>query len=371
MRLLELHIADFRNLAQVALRPSAHASIAVGPNGQGKTNLLEAIYFLATLKPLRTSRRAELIRFGQGRCSVAGRFELAGAQRTIRVEVSPEEREVFVDDKRTSSLDEYFGGVSVVAFTPGDLRVVKEGPEERRLFLDRAVFNRFPAYLKESRAYARALKARNQLLREAVSLDYAEAYEEALAQAGARLYVRRRALVSEVAPRATAAFEAIGRTAQAASFGYAPARLEVDFVSADEPALASALKDRLVARRRRDVERGYTSVGPHADEVGISLGDRSARAYASQGQQRALVLAWKMAEIENLRVALGYLPLLLLDDVSSELDPTRNAYLMEALARLGAQAFLTTTDERLVAGAAQTDAAWYDVDAGQVRPRTA
>jgi len=371
VRLLALQLQDFRNLAQVSLEPSAHATIAVGQNGQGKTNLLEALYFLATLKPLRAGRLSELVRWGTPSTRVAGRFLLKGAEREIAVEVGGGTRQAFVDGKKAPSLEEYFGGVSVVAFTPDDLEVVKGGPDSRRGFLDRAVFNRFPAYLRESREYARALKNRNRLLREGQAVDaaYLEAYDETLARAGARIYSRRRALMAELAPRAQATFGAIGRTVDPATYGYHPAHLGGDFATADEAALAQALRESLAARLRRDLDRGFTSVGPHADDVTVTLGGRSARAYASQGQQRALVLGWKIAEIENLAACLGFLPLLLLDDVSSELDPERNAYLMDYLARSGAQVFLSTTDGSLVRGAAAEDTLWLAVSSGQVAPR--
>ena len=254
----------------------------------------------------------------------------------------------------------------MVAFTPDDLAVVKGGPEERRQFVDRAVFNRFPAFLRESRSYARALKARNRLLKEGAAAPYLQAYDEALAQAGARVWVRRRALVGEVAPRAAAAFAAIGRAAGEARFFYQPAHLTCDFASAEEPALGRALEEALALRLARDRERGFTSVGPHADDLGVTLGERPARSFGSQGQQRALVLGWKIAEIENLEAGLGFLPLLLLDDVSSELDPERNAYLMGYLAASGAQVFLTTTDRALVARAAGPLTRWIQVRAGAV-----
>lgn len=364
MKLLSLTVRDFRNLAQVELRPSARATIALGANGQGKTNLLEAMYFLATLKPLRTSRRTELIRFGATSARVSGRFLLSGAEREISVEVDRASRQSFVDGKRASSLEEYFGGVSVVAFSPDDLAVVKGGPDERRALVDRAVFNRFPAYLAESRAYARALKGRNQLLRDGAEAAYLEAYDEALSRTGARLWVRRRTLVGELAPRAERAFAAIGRTPEPARFRYAPAHLSLDFAAASEADLAAALRLELGARLERDRDRGFTSVGPHADDLDVRLGDRLAKSFASQGQQRALVLSWKIAEIENLEAALGYLPLLLLDDVSSELDPERNGFLMAYLSESGAQVFLTTTDRHLVEAAAGPDTAWYQVRAG-------
>ncbi|HET9598301.1 MAG TPA: DNA replication and repair protein RecF, partial [Anaeromyxobacteraceae bacterium] len=135
----------------------------------------------------------------------------------------------------------------------------------------------------------------------------------------------------------------------------------------DEAQIAARLEALLGARAPRDRERGFTSVGPHMDDLALALDERGARSYGSQGQQRALVLALKIAEIENLRAALGRPPLLLLDDVSSELDPTKNRYLLEYLARLPGQAFLTTTDRRLLAPAAGPDTAFYAVSSGVVQ----
>ncbi len=368
LRLLSLHLRDFRNLADVTVSPSSHATVAVGQNGQGKTNLLEAIYFLATLKPLRAGKLAELVRFGAEQARVTGRFLLKGAEREISVEVTRALRQAYVDGKRAPSLEAYFGGVSVVAFTPDDLAVVKGGPDGRRSFLDRAVFNRFPAFLKESRDYGRALKSRNRLLKERAPASYLGAYDEALSRLGARIWLRRRQLMGELSERAQTAFAAIGRTVDPAHYAYAPSYLELDFATAAEETLQAALGDKLIARLPRDSERGFTSVGPHADDLELALGDRAARTYASQGQQRALVLAWKIAEIENLHATLGFMPLLLLDDVSSELDPERNAYLMQYLARSGAQVVLTTTDATLVQAAASGDALWYTVSQGTLTP---
>jgi DNA replication and repair protein RecF len=366
--LLALAIADFRNLEGLELRPSAHATIVVGQNGQGKTNLLEATYFLTTLKPLRAAKLSQLIRFGAASARISGRFELGGAEREISVTVSDGARQAFVDGKRAANLEDYFGGVSVVAFTPDDLAVVKGGPEGRRVFLDRAVFNRFPAFLQESRIYSRALKSRNRLLREGADLSYVEVYDETLARFGARIWLRRRELLKELAARAAAAFGEIARSPASARYSYALSHLEVDFATADEPALDAALRAALRARAPRDAERGFTSVGPHADDLEVRVGEHSAKSYASQGQQRALVLAWKIAEIENLYQALGFIPMLLLDDVSSELDPERNAYLMSYLSKSGAQVFLTTTSASLVANAAGPDTLWCEMKSGALRP---
>jgi DNA replication and repair protein RecF len=359
-----LQAVDFRNLEQVSLHPSPHATVVVGSNGQGKTNLLEAVYFLCTLRPLRANRLSELVRFGTSRAEVVGAFTLAGARREISVEVASGLRQAFVDGKKAGRLEDYFGGVSVVAFTPDDLAVVKGAPELRRAFLDRAVFNRFPAFLREHRAYQRALKSRNRLLKERAPADYVSAYDEALARTGARVLTRRRSLLEEMAPRAVAAVRAIAQLPEV-EIGYSAVHLGALGQQSEEE-LESALRQAVVDRLARDRDRGFTSVGPHADDLALTLGGRSARAYASQGQGRALVLGWKIAEIDNVRAAFGRPPLLLLDDVSSELDPERNAFLMHTLAASGAQALLTTTDPALVARAAGPDTCWLRVEAGQV-----
>ncbi len=372
VKLLSLAYERFRNLRSVSLTPSPHATIAVGENGQGKTNLLEGLYFLATLKPLRASKLSELVQFDEPSARVTGRFLLAGAEREISVEVQPGGRTAYVDGKKAASLEAYFGGVSVVAFTPDDLAVVKGGPDGRRAFLDRSVFNRFPAYLSESREYARALKSRNRLLKDDAPASHLKAWDATLAKVGARLWVRRRAVLGELGARAAAAFQRIGRVEVGASFSYGPSNLPgVDFAAADEARLEEALASGLDARLVRDMERGFTSVGPHADDLEIALGTHAARQFASQGQSRALVLAWKVAEIENLKATNGFLPLLLLDDVSSELDPERNAFLMGYLAESGAQTFLTTTDAGLVRRAAGPDTVWYRVKGGQVEREAA
>ena len=370
MRLLSARYRSFRNLRDVTLVPSARATVAVGANGQGKTNLLEGLYYLATLKPLRASKLSELVQFGQNIARVEGTFLIGGAERCISVEVQGKQRIAAVDGKRAASLAAYFGGVSVVAFTPDDLSVVKGGPDGRRAFLDRAVFNRFPAYLDESREYARALKSRNRLLKERAGRAHLSVWDASLARLGARVYTRRRAVLMELAPRARKAFERIGRLEVPAKFDYRPDDVgPVDFETASEEALEVALAQSLEALQPRDWERGFTSCGPHTDDLVISLGEHSARLFASQGQSRALVLAWKVAEIENLKEANGFLPLLLLDDVSSELDPERNAFLMGYLAESQAQTLLTTTDAALVEAAAGPGTVWYRVKNGEVERR--
>jgi DNA replication and repair protein RecF len=339
---------------------SPHTTVLAGANGQGKTNFLEACYLLCTLRPLRAQRLSQLVRFGAAQATVSGGFELPGGIRQVDVAVADGHRSARVDGKPVRDPDELFGGLAVVAFTPDDLDLVKGAPEGRRRLLDRAVQNRHPAHLADARDYLRALRSRNQLLRQGAAPALHEAFEEPLAQLGARLRLRREQLLEELRGHAVRAFAEVARGEEPLHLAYQAAGRDSDGLGPEtslrgEGELAKRLLAALRRRLPRDRERGYTSVGPHADDLALSLGERPARLFASQGQARAVVLAFKIGEIENLRRLQGQAPLLLLDDVSSELDPQRNAYLMRYLGELQGQVVLTTTDPRLVAGAAGSD----------------
>jgi DNA replication and repair protein RecF len=345
---------------------SPRTTVLAGQNGQGKTNFLEACYLLTTLRPLRAQKIAELIRFGEDAAQVRGRFQLAGGVREVEISLRDGHRSARVDGKPVRDPDELFGGLAVVAFTPDDLSLVKGGPDGRRKLLDRAVQNRHPVQLSDARLYLRALKSRNELLRQGAGEDLLQSFDPQLARLGAKIRGRREELLEEIRPHAARAFAEVARGEAALKLVYQAAGrdssgLGPEASRAGPDGLEEKLAQALRARLPRDRERGYTSVGPHADDLAIAIGTHAARVYASQGQSRALVLAFKIGEIENLRAAQGRAPLLLLDDVSSELDPERNAFLLRYLAGLRGQVLLTTTDAALVAAAAQpADAAEED-----------
>jgi DNA replication and repair protein RecF len=323
-----------------------------GPNAQGKTNFLEAIYYIGTLRSFRAGHAVELIRFGAPRAELEAAVERQELARELRVVVEPRRRVAEVDGKAVRSAAEYCGSLNAVVFAPEDLGLPKGSPAARRRFLDRAVFEARPAYLTEAQAFQRLLKHRNALLRRAaagapVAPELLEAYDERLAAAAAVVVVRRRELLVALAERFASAFASIARMGIAARLRYVAAP-EVD-AAPDEPAVATALAGLLAARRDRDLRRGYTSAGPQADDVEIELDGRPARLHASQGQLRALVLALKCSEILHVKEKTNDPPVLLLDDVSSELDPERNAYLFELVGRIGCQTVITTTDRRHLA----------------------
>lgn len=334
LRALQLHA--FRNLAPLTLEPSPRFNVLSGDNGQGKTNLLEAIYLVGTLRSFRTQHARELVAFGQDVAFVKARVERRGLERVYEVEIAAGRRHAKLDGKTPRSLGEYFGDVNVVLFAPEDLRVPRGSPAGRRRFLDRSVFNRHAGFLADAQKYARVLRSRNALLRgpERPGEALLSVYDEQLAALGARVEARRREYLTELLPRFAETYETITQTGMAASLLYHGGE--------------APLADALVASRARDLARRTTSVGPHVHDVEFLLDGQPARAFASQGQLRALVLAWKTAEMGLLGVALGDFPVLLLDDVSSELDPSRTRFLFEFLARIDCQCFVTTTHPRHV-----------------------
>jgi DNA replication and repair protein RecF len=301
---------------------------------------------------------------------VRGVFSVDAGERDIEVSIRDGARSARLDGKAVRDPDELFGGIAVVAFTPDDLWLVKGSPDGRRRLLDRAVQNQMPAHLADAREYLRALKARNQLLRTGATAELRDAFDVPLARLGARIRLRRERLLDALRGRAARAFAEITREDAPLSLVYHAAGRESDGLGPDsalhgETDLEARLLGAFARRLPRDRERGYTSVGPHADDIAVSLGDQPARAFASQGQARAAILAFKIAEIDHLRAAQGRTPLLLLDDVSSELDPERNAFLMGYLSSLGGQCVLTTTDPTLVSRAA-AQAVFHEVSKGRI-----
>lgn len=331
-----------RNLRPLQLEPRERFNVFSGDNGQGKTNLLEAIFVVASLRSFRTARLADVIAFGAERATLGARVLKNDLVRVYEVEMAPGARKVALDGKAVRPLARYFGGFNVVVFTPEDLALPRATPADRRRFLDRSVFNLRPDYLGIAQDYERVLKTRNAVLRQAGegaidrrrAEDLLEVYDQQLASLGAQVIAARRGFLDLLCGELTAAFAAITRTERTASGRYV-----VRAGAATEDEIAAALR----AARAKDLATQATQVGPHRDDLAFELDERDAGAYASQGQLRAIMLAWKTAEMAVLARAQGDSPILLLDDVSSELDPQRNEFLFEHLADLAGQCFITTT----------------------------
>jgi DNA replication and repair protein RecF len=358
-----LRAEGVRNLAPLELAPSERFNVFVGDNGQGKTNLLEAIYVVAALRSFRTARLAEVIAFGATQARIAARVMKHELERVYEVDVAAGSRKVRLDGKAARPLARYFGGFNVVVFTPEDLALPRGSPGERRRFLDRAVFNLRGDYLAIAQDYEKVLKQRNSVLRMASEGSMAPArldtmlavYDAQLAEHGIALANARAHFVDELRDELASAFVAIGRSEHRAGARYVS---RTAGTTPDE--FVTALRD----GRQKELATSATQHGPHRDDLAFELDGRDAGSFASQGQLRAIMLAWKTAELALLTRVLGDQPILLLDDVSSELDPSRNAYLFEHLAMLAGQCFITTTHEHHVLLA--RDRADYRIRNGQI-----
>jgi DNA replication and repair protein RecF len=306
--------------------------LVTGPNGVGKTNLLEALHVGSQGFSPRTRAEARLVRFGQSaaRVTLTGREGGAG----IRTEVTVEPRErkrVVVDGAPLGSAEELRARLSALAFLPERLAVVKGGPLVRRSYFDRMLGRIFPARANLPADYGRALAQRNEALRRAragaSSREAVEPWTERVVELGTALDLARAELVAQLAPGFAAAATLLGLPGGAVRYE-------------SRPLTAGALEERL----ERDVERGLTGVGPHLRDVGLTAGDRDLRNYGSQGEQRSAVLALVLAETGLLAERRGAPPLLLLDDVLSELDESRRRALLESLPA-GGQTVVTATSD--------------------------
>lgn len=353
MRVLALEAHGIRNLEPLLLEPAPRFNVFHGDNGQGKTNLLEAIYVIAALRSFRTSRLADLLRFGAEEARLRARVDRAGLERVYEVHIEPRSRKVRLDGKAPRPLARYFGAFNVVLFAPEDLQLPRGAPAERRRFLDRAVFNRRGEYMPLAQDYDKVLKNRNALLREVsegkrsavAASDLLAVYDQQLAALAARVAGARLAYIDELRARFQGAFDAISRSNIPVDLVYRTQPEVLQAAPAERTAVYAAL---IAASRAADLARGASNVGPHRDDLGFVFDGHDAGGFASQGQLRALVLAWKTAEMDLLAAVHGEDPILLLDDVSSELDPHRNEYLFEFLGRRKNQCFITTTHPSFV-----------------------
>jgi DNA replication and repair protein RecF len=358
LRAERLVVRGFRNLAELDLTPGPRFNVLFGDNGQGKSNLLEAIYYLGALQSFRGAPRADLVAHGAERALLAARFITEPHPIKAQVRLSRHEgRTLALDDKRPRSTGAWLGALPMVLFHPGDVSLAGGAPELRRAFLDRILEQMDATYTSAARTYEKALRSRNRLLKvPGADKRSITAYDDILASAGSVIGQSRARLIDELKPRVEDAFREIAGEALPLEVAYRP-RVEPT-VEAIRAALANALP--------KDLARGFTADGPHGDDLALTVRARGARHHASQGQHRMMVLAMKVAELDVLARRIGRVPVLLLDDVSSELDPTRNRRLFAVLDRLGGQVFLTTTQRELIrVEGTRLD---YRVEGGRVEP---
>jgi DNA replication and repair protein RecF len=343
MYVRQLELVDFRSYPHVTVDLEPGPAVFVGPNGVGKTNLIEALGYLATLSSHRVATDAPLVRVGAQRAVMRSTIVHSGRELLVELQIEPgKANRARLGRAPATRPRDILGALKLVLFAPEDLALVRGDPDGRRRFLDDLLVARQPRFAAVRADYERVLKQRNALLRTAYlarkvrgadgDLSTLDVWDAHLAEHGAKLWAARLDLTAALAPFVARAYEAVAA-------GGGEARLEYvsKTVAGDDPekALAAALRE----SRPSEVERGVTLVGPHRDDLSLLLGDLPAKGYASHGESWSFALALRLAAYESLR-ADGAEPVLVLDDVFAELDVGRR----ERLAALvsGAEQVLVT-----------------------------
>jgi DNA replication and repair protein RecF len=334
-----VQVRSFRNLPRIDVDLGERFNVVAGDNGQGKTNLLEAIYVLGTSKSFRTSKMTDVVSFGGELASVRGRIVEGGESRTQSVGIRAGARLVKIDEKRPATLAAYAVRTPMVVFHPGEIALSMGASSERRRLLDRTALYLAPAAMDELDRYTKALRARQRALetRGPSATDLRE-WETLCVRHGLALMDYRSRAADLLAERAASAFARIAAPDLVLDVAYAPGA----------PRDESSFGEELERRRGIDLRRGSAGIGPHRDDLALAISGHPVRGVASQGQHRAVTLALKSGEIDVIGSARGVRPVLLLDDVSSELDRERTAALFSFLRDQEGQVILTTTRPELI-----------------------
>ncbi|MFF0535541.1 DNA replication/repair protein RecF [Streptomyces coelicoflavus] len=339
MHVTHLSLADFRSYARVEVPLDPGVTAFVGPNGQGKTNLVEAVGYLATLGSHRVSSDAPLVRMGAERAVIRAQVRQGERQQLIELELNPgKANRARINRSSQVRPRDVLGIVRTVLFAPEDLALVKGDPGERRRFLDELITARSPRMAGVRSDYDRVLKQRNTLLKSAalarrhggrtMDLSTLDVWDQHLARAGAELLAQRLDLIAAVQPLADKAYEQLAPGGGAVALEYKPSAPGEAHTRED---LYEQLMAALAEARKQEIERGVTLVGPHRDDLLLKLGSLPAKGYASHGESWSYALALRLASFDLLR-AEGNEPVLVLDDVFAELDARRRERLAELVA---------------------------------------
>ena len=345
MKISRLHLEQFRNIESLSVFPCETVNIIYGDNAQGKTNLLEAIWLLSGAKSFRGAKDADLIRFGESRALIESDFFCAGRQQTSKIQLEGK-KTAWLNDIRQDSITAFAGIFTTVVFSPSHLGLVKDGPAGRRKFLDTSICQITPRYIGMIGQYQRILLQRNTLLKDisyaSALLDTLDIWDEKLSALGGVIIRMRMEYTRRLQKEAEDIYKGISMERESFSLDYRPFELPVQ-EGQTQREISSLLLEKMMQNRSEDLRSGSTGIGPHRADLEISINGRSVRSFGSQGQQIRSVLALKLAESRCIGDILGERPVILLDDVMSELDQNRREYLLNHLT--GSQIFITCCDK--------------------------
>ncbi len=373
MQVTSLKLDHFRNYETLAIKPGPGLNIFVGLNAQGKSNLLESLYLLATSKSSRAGKDTELIKFGTAQTCVSADI-LRAKNSDIEIELTlslTEKKAARINGVKHTRLAEVIGQLNAVLFDSGDLEIIRGEPSIRRRFLDLEISQTSPRYVLALGAYRKTLEQRNRLLRDlrdghapASARQSLPAWNESLSQHGARLIERRRLFLDRLAQLASETHRVLSDKRDTLEVSYLPSFALGELVEAD--AIQARFLEELASVAGEEAARGTTVRGPQRDDIAFLVNGQDCRLFGSQGQQRTVALSLKLAERRLIEELVGEPPLLLLDDVLSDLDDGRRSLLFDLTAAAGSQTFLSCTNLRAFSPGVLERATVYTVTAGEV-----
>ncbi len=336
MKVLTLKCKNFRNLSEVEFTPCDETNVICGENAQGKTNLLEAIWLFTGAKSFRTNKDADFLKFDSQKAVLNLNFLSEGIENESEITITDKRRVKFNQNKLSSAAG-MAGKFNAVIFSPVDLSLVADGPSVRRRFLDTAIGQIYPSYITLLKNYLRAIAQRNKVIKEyrfdatlSIMLDV---FEEEIAENGKKITEFRQKYIENLNQFLPKVYDGISAGRE---------ELTTKYLFSFSGDFKEALKN----SRKEDMFTGTTSIGPHRDDIDFKINGISARKFGSQGQKRSVALAVKLAEAEVIKNNTGECPIILLDDVMSELDATRQNYILNHIK--GMQSFITCCDDQSV-----------------------
>lgn len=368
MHIESLALASYRNYDRVSLEFQNKVNVIIGENAQGKTNLMESIYVLAMAKSHRTSNDKELIQWDQDYAKIEGRIIKRNGPVPIQLVISKKGKKGKVNHIEQQKLSRYIGAFNTIMFAPEDLNLVKGSPQVRRRFLDMEIGQVSPVYLHDLSRYQKILVQRNHMLkllqtRKETDQTMLEILTEQLADTAAKVVAKRLAFVVQLEKWAKPIHLGISRGLEELSLAY---QTSLDVSDApDLSKMVTRYQEIFSGLKKREIDRGITLAGPHRDDLLFYVNGRDVQTYGSQGQQRTTALSLKLAEIDLIEEEIGEFPILLLDDVLSELDGYRQSHLLNTI-QGRVQTFVTTTSVEGIDHDTLKEAAVYRVDNGKL-----
>jgi len=371
MRISKLNLRGFRNISDLGLEFCPGLNVLIGRNAQGKTNIIEAIGLLSTATSFRTSEFRDMIGWDFSKAEVSAEVEAADGDDVLRVTMDASKKTFLRNGKR--AMPRRSSPVKTVLFAPEEIMLLRNSPGSRRRYMDSFISQLHGPHRSDTSKYEKVLRQRNRILGDFDTpagrrSTLVEPWDEQLCSLGARIVASRSEWMARLNGHIPEQYERIAPADGGASFDYAP-HCGGESLGDGSEAIRRTLVRRIAERRKDELARGVTLVGPHRDDLRARIGEQAVKGFGSQGQHRSFVLALKLAEMRLVVEETGCDPILLLDDVASELDRDRNRQFFATIYSGPGQAFITATaleDVRMEGG---TQHIVFDVNSGQAKPR--